>query len=320
MWDVASLPPTWEVLVCGARFGLLMWPIGAAGRIAWTIRQRHENIAQTMADALDSPSPSPVHLQGAVMSRALLASRGFQSPSWQDLLHGILPRHPSADEEDPGVPVHGWQFFAALTVEQCFRDTVVWPRFSPTDEALLRSQSGPMSGLPFSCFPSSPCARFPSHLFRVLLLRRLWLPLPLSSRTCLCGRPLDVFGHHRAACSRSGVLGSRGFSLVSAAARVCREAGARVSTNVFVRDLDIPVGCHDTRRLEVFADGLLLFGGAQPALDTTLVSAVRSDGFPLRGCAGCDAAALVQARQLKRRTYPELSGDHGTSPSGGSRR
>ena len=66
-----------------------------------------------------------------------------------------------------------------------------------------------------------------------------------------------------------------------------------------------------TRRLEVVADGLPLFGGAQLAFDTTLVSAVRSDGLPRRGCAGRDGAALVQARQLKRRTYPELSGDHG---------
>ena len=105
-------------------------------------------------------------------------------------------------------------------------------------------------------------------------------------------------------------MGSRGFSVESAAARVCREAGVRVSTNVFVRDLDIP-GCRDTRRLEVVADGLPLFGGAQLAIDTTLVSAVRSDGPPRRGCAGHDDAALVQARRLKQRTYPELSGDHG---------
>ena len=36
-------------------------------------------------------------------------------------------------------------------------------------------------------------------------------PLPLSSRTCRCGRPLDIFGHHRAACSRGSleVVGSR---------------------------------------------------------------------------------------------------------------
>ena len=73
-----------------------------------------------------------------------------------------------------------------------------------TQQALLRSQSGPMSGLPFSDVPSSSSARFPAHLFRVLLLRRLWLPLPLASRTCRC-RPPRVFGHHRAACARAGV-------------------------------------------------------------------------------------------------------------------
>ena len=60
-----------------------------------------------------------------------------------------------------------------------------------------------------------PCRGCPSlapQLFRVLLLRRLWLALPLSSRTCRCGRPLDVLGHHRAACS-SGSLGESGVLL-----------------------------------------------------------------------------------------------------------
>ncbi len=122
-----------------------------------------------------------------------------------------------------------------------------------------------MAGLPFSAVPTSSLSRFPLQLFRVLLLRRFWLPLPLASRTCRCGRPLDVRGHHRAACSRAGVLGSRGFSVESAAARVCREAGARVSLNVFVRDLDLPVAQEDGRRLEVIADGLPLFGGVQLA-------------------------------------------------------
>ena len=60
-------------------------------------------------------------------------------------------------------------------------------------------------------------------------------------------------------------FGFRGFSLETAAARVCREAGARVSVNVFLRDLDLPVPCTDARRLEIVADGLPLFGGAQLA-------------------------------------------------------
>ena len=261
-----------------------------------------------MVETLVSPPASAIHLRGATSSRAMLAAVGFESPSWAELQEGLRPRQPAFDEMEPGVSTHGWQFFAAQVVEQRFRSEVVWPRCTPTEQALIRSQSGPISGLPFSAVPSSSSSRFPAHLFRVLLLRRLWLPLPLTSRTCRCGRLLDVYGHHRAACSRAGVLGGRGFSVESAAARVCREAGARVSTNVFVRDLDLPVLGHDGRRLEVVADGLPLFGGAQLAIDTTLVSPIRGDGQPRPMCATHDGAALAQARRRKQRTYPEFGG------------
>ena len=77
--------------------------------------------------------------------------------------------------------------------------------------------------------------RFPLQVFRVILLRRLHLPLPLTARNCRCGHHLDVFGHHRAACARAGVLSRRGFALESVVARVCREAGGRVTTNVLLR-------------------------------------------------------------------------------------
>ena len=101
--------------------------------------------------------------------------------------------------------------------------------------------------------------RVDSHLFRVLLSRRLRLPLPLSSRLCRCSRSLDIFGHHRAACSRAEVLGRRGFSVESVAARICREGGARLATNLFVRDMDLrPPNVIDSRRLEVVADWLRL--------------------------------------------------------------
>ena len=78
------------------------------------------------------------------------------------------------------------------------------------------------------------------------------MPLPLSMRTCRCGRQLDMFGHHRAACAVAGVLGKRGFPLECAAAQVCREAGARVSTNIPVREMDLAAHHNlDGRRLEV---------------------------------------------------------------------
>ena len=75
--------------------------------------------------------------------------------------------------------------------------------------------------------------------FRIFLCRRLRLPLPLSSRTCRCGLQLDSFGLRRAACSEAGVFCRRVFPLDCGAAPVCKEAGARVSTNAFYRDLDL---------------------------------------------------------------------------------
>ena len=95
-------------------------------------------------------------------------------------------------------------------------------------------------------------------------------------------------------------------------ARICREAGGRVTTNVLVRNLDL-VGpdIADNRRLEVVADGLLLFGGAQLTIDTTLVSALRADGTARRRAADHDGVASAEARRRKARTYPELAGLHG---------
>ena len=70
-------------------------------------------------------------------------------------------------------------------------------------------------------------------------------------------------------CAMAGVLGSRGFALESAAARVCREAGGRVSANVRVQDMDLAApNPLDNRRIEVVVDGLPLFHGAQLAMDT----------------------------------------------------
>ena len=103
------------------------------------------------------------------------------------------------------------------------------------------------------------------------------------------------------------MLGRRRFALENAAARVCREAGARVSTNVLVRDLDLlPLQHADARQLEVVADVLPLCHGAQIAVDTTLAMAPRTV-VVLRE----DGASLRQARKRKERVYPELSGHMG---------
>ena len=82
-------------------------------------------------------------------------------------------------------------------------------------------------------------------------------------------------------CAVAGVLGRRGHPLESAAARVCREAGARVRTNVVVRGVDLLLAAAlDGRRL---VDGLFLYRGAQLATDTKLVAVLKRDGTPRTG-------------------------------------
>ena len=67
----------------------------------------------------------------------------------------------------------------------------------------------------------------------------------------------------------------------------------------------------DQRRLEIVADGLPLFHGAQLAIDTTVVSVLRRNGTPHPRCANEDGVALEVARRRKEATCPELGGHNG---------
>ena len=72
-------------------------------------------------------------------------------------------------------------------------------------------------------------------------------------------------------------------------------------------DLHLP-NAEDSRRLEVAVDGLPLFGGAQLALDTTLVSALHCDGSARRGASHNEGVAISMAERRKEQRYPELVG------------
>ena len=199
------------------------------------VQKRHPDVAQLIIGEMHQDTRSE-SIRGVVECEGILQSVGFQVPKWAALAQGAHPFNPEGDE-DSTAPRTGWQRPATSRLhEQCASE--MWPAFSNTEKALMLSQSGPMSGEPFSCFPTTRETRFDFQSFRLLLLRRLRLPLPITARRCRCGRPLDSSGHHRAACARVGVLGRRGFALESAAARVCREAGGRVMTNILVRDMD----------------------------------------------------------------------------------
>ena len=60
--------------------------------------------------------------------------------------------------------------------------------------------------------------------------------------------------------------------------------------------------------IEGVVDGLPLFGGAQLAVDTTLVCALHRDGTPVGRAAETDGVALKAARRRKERRCPELLG------------
>ena len=146
----------------------------------------------------------------------------------------------------------------------------------------------------------------PDAEYRILLLRRLRLPLPLTPARCPCGGNLDALGDHRSACVQVGVLARRAGPLERAAARIGREAGARVATNVSLRDLNLDLPAADGRRIEVVANNLPMWQGAQIAVDTTIVSPLRRDGEPRPQADREPGLALRQATDRKLRAYPEL--------------
>lgn len=150
-----------------------------------------------------SPASNPSRARGSRHT----AGRRLE-PSRRDLVDGALSP-PTADTAIDGPTTRGWQQTAAHVTHASCR-TQLLADLDPASQALLISQSGPRSSRAFATIPISPEFTYPSHIFRILLLRRLRLELPLAARTCRCRRALDLLGGHRAACAQSGVLRSGG--------------------------------------------------------------------------------------------------------------
>ena len=85
-------------------------------------------------------------------------------------------------------------------------------------------------------------------------------------------------------------------------ARTCREAGARVKFNAYLRDMNVNVRSADERRIEVLA--LPYFNEVQFAIDTT--QGMSKDGQPHPQAADVDGIVLDNARRDKEAKYPEL--------------
>ena len=88
--------------------------------------------------------------------------------------------------------------------------------------------------------PISPETTLQPQEFLVLLLRRIWQPLPLASFTCRGGRPFVSRGHPRAACPLAGEVGAPRICVGERSRfRLPGGGGEWVTTIVWVQDMDV---------------------------------------------------------------------------------
>ena len=194
------------------------------------IQARVPSAAERLLAALrDNRAARLPSLLAATQAAAYLTTQGYAVPSWDEAISNVPGPQPQPDE--PADFLRGWQRRASHACDERALETHL-ADLSPASRALLLSQAGPHAARAFTVLPTSGDVAIPDSHFRVLLLRRLRMPLPLGPRNCSCRGMLDAYGDHRAACSTSGVLASRALPLERAIARVCQEAGARVGRNV----------------------------------------------------------------------------------------
>ena len=123
---------------------------------------------------------------------AQLEREGFWwRPSWKKLRGGERP--PLIDAGEPGEWPHGWQFWASSVSDTFFRSALL-SHPTAARQAHLRSHSGRNAGAALAFAPTGAECTIAPHLFRVLVLERL--PLPITEALCNgCGDPLDTHGH-----------------------------------------------------------------------------------------------------------------------------
>ena len=122
------------------------------------IKQRHPGSAE---DIIHGMAVGLGHMKVVEESGARLREMGVITPPWEALAEGLRPQTSDAERE-PCQVSHGWQKYAAQTVHEHHRDHVLWPRLSPDQRALVRSQSGPLAfraihGIGSSCFAAFVC-------------------------------------------------------------------------------------------------------------------------------------------------------------------
>ena len=242
------------------------------------IHERTPTVADLVVRTMDGGLSDVGCLAELKQATDRLDKEGFWwRPSWSALRDGKRP--PEITAKDPGEWPHGWQYWASSISDSHFRKCSLLSGRAAAHRAHLRSHSGWNAGTAIAFAPTAPEYTIQPHLFRVLLLERLQLPLTITEVACEgCQAPLDAHGRRRAACPRSGRLKKRATPIERVLARICREAGARVTFNAFLRDMNVGVPARDGRRIEVLAQDLPCYAVTQLAIDITLRAPLTSAG------------------------------------------
>jgi hypothetical protein len=150
------------------------------------ISQRTPAVQEQILHDLMSANPRTTCSAEVVARANCLGNEGFaMNPGWEQLCAGARPEAQSFRE--PGEWTHGWQYYAASCRDEVARTGLLLrPPIRRAAKALIRSQSGTFAGRSFTVVPTSDLTTIPAPEMRILLLRRLHLPLSLSLRRCSC--------------------------------------------------------------------------------------------------------------------------------------
>ena len=255
-------------------------------------------------------------LQALEQARAALERDCPPLPSWDAMLAGtqppLPPRARENDDADPGEWEHGWQFYTSSALHSSSYAHMLQHANRP-DQARLRSCRGRNNSRWLTAIPSTEALKLSNPVHQCLLRRRLGLPIYADAECCEgrhCRAPVDPWGHHRSACTRTGRIHGRHAAACQPWRQVFNEAGYRVRAERLLRDTHLVSRPADRRRMDIVAAPGALAVGARRGVplfgDVTVVSVHTRAGNPRVSAATHDGAALQHAITTKRRTYADV--------------
>ena len=147
------------------------------------VRQRHTDVADSIIMVSRVTQPCASGLSGIVRGTSVQwgSSPDLGRTSLREHDLGILPKMSRSCRRGVGRRRQPPKLSNSTSIPPCGQ-----PSQSRSEHCGFLTRN-----LGIHCFP-----RFDPQPFRVLMSRRLRLPMPLSSRSCRCGRLPDSLGHH----------------------------------------------------------------------------------------------------------------------------